>query len=296
MKRKVLGSIISLLVIGYILTIENNFFVNLMILTLYISAIVTIFKRLNNRCEKENNNIIAAITHDLKNPAIAQIRAIELLLKGKFGEISDIQRTFLNDLLNSSNNMLDMLINMLWLYKYDNNKIALNISDFCIQDVLQEIFLENKLLLNSKKHIYKTVFKSPRINITADKMHIKRIITNIIMNAITHSKEGTIINIETYLENNKLIFLVKNEGKQLTEESLQCLFNKNAVFNQNSNSLSTGLGLFLSNSLLKMNNAEFIYNTDPDGINTFGFAIDIRNTKLCNIIKPLKTEKDSSNV
>ncbi len=192
-----------------------------------------------------NNQIIAAITHDLKNPVIANIRAIELLLNGVFGNIDDNQKSILNDLLNSNNNILNMLINLLWLYKFDNTKLAINTSVFCFKAVLDEIFKDNKLILNSKYQSFKKLFRAKNTVIEADKMHIKRIINNILMNAILNS-----------------------------------LFIKEQVFNQTSDCLSTGLGLYLSNSLLKLNGGEFIYKSTPDKLNTFGFSIPISNYSL----------------
>lgn len=227
-----------------------------------------------------NNQIIAAITHDLKNPVIANIRAIELLLNGVFGNIDDNQKSILNDLLNSNNNILNMLINLLWLYKFDNTKLAINTSVFCFKAVLDEIFKDNKLILNSKYQSFKKLFRAKNTVIEADKMHIKRIINNILMNAILHGKEFSEIFIELYNEENKLIFLVKNQGNYISKEKLNSLFIKEQVFNQTSDCLSTGLGLYLSNSLLKLNGGEFIYKSTPDKLNTFGFSIPISNYSL----------------
>ena len=225
--------------------------------------------------QEKNNNIIATLTHDLKTPAVAQIKAIELLLNGKFGEINESQRNFLNDILYSCNSMLDMLINMLWLYKFDNKKIAINISSFDVNELIKDIFKENKLAFNSKKHIFKFNHKALRIYIKADKMHIKRIISNLIMNAVNHSRENSVITVETDLEGSNFIFRVKNEGEYLSDEVLKCIFDKNKVFTQKTDGLSTGLGLYLSNSLLELNGGRLLYSSLPQGINMFGFTMSL---------------------
>ncbi len=246
---------------------------------LYLTSILILFKK--SKKEKsfsnQNNNIIAALTHDLKNPAIAQIRAIELLLKGNYGYIPESQRSFLTDILNSCNTMLDMLINMLWLYKFDNKKVAVNICSFCINELIQEIFKENKLMLTSKNQIFKQNYQTAKIYILADKMHIKRIISNLLTNAVNHSKDNTTIRLESQIENNCFIFKVTNEGNSLSKKDLECIFDKEKVFNQKANGLSTGLGLYLSNSLLKLNGGEFFYSSEQEGKNTFGFKINICN-------------------
>ena len=227
-----------------------------------------------------NNQIIAAITHDLKNPVIANIRAIELLLNGVFGNFEDNQKSILNDLLNSNHNILNMLINLLWLYKFDNTKIAVNLTTFCLNETLDEIFNDNKLILNSRFQSFKKYLINENTYIYADKMHIKRVISNILMNAVIHGREHSEVYIELYKEADKLIFLVKNQGTYIPKEELNSIFQKDKVFNQTSDCLSTGLGLYLSNSLLKLNGGEFIYQSSPDGLNTFGFSIPFNEEVL----------------
>ncbi len=246
---------------------------------LYLTSILILFKKSKkeNSFASQNNNIIAALTHDLKNPAIAQIRAIELLLKGNYGYIPESQRSFLTDILNSCNTMLDMLVNMLWLYKFDNKKVAVNICSFCINELIQEIFKENKLMLTSKNQIFKQNYQTAKIYILADKMHIKRIISNLLTNAVNHSKDNTTIRLESQIRDNCFIFKVTNEGNSLSKKDLECIFDKEKVFNQKNNGLSTGLGLYLSNSLLKLNGGEFFYSSEQKGKNTFGFKINICN-------------------
>ena len=272
MKNKVIFVLLTVLNI-YILIYQKNILVSIAVFAVYLIGIYFIFNKAKNNTENINHKIIASITHDLKNPAIAHITAIELLLKGNFGKLTDIQVSYLNDLLNSCHNMLDMLVNLLWLYKFDNKMTAVNFSEFSFQSLLKEVFNENKLLFNTRHNKFNINDNYNEITIKADKMHIKRIISNIITNAVTHGLENSLIEISIDIEENKLIFLVKNQGHYVSESLLKCIFDKNEVFNQTSDSLSTGLGLYLSNSLLRLNGGKFIYNSAPDGINTFGFSI-----------------------
>lgn len=227
-----------------------------------------------------NKNIIATITHDLKTPAMAQIKALELLLKGSFGEINESQRSFIKDILNSCNNMLDMLVNMLWLYKFDNHKLALNIVSFNINELINDIFKENKLMISSKNQKFELQLDNVFTNVMADKMHIKRIITNLIMNAITHSKEKTTIYISTFALEDELVLQVKNRGNVIPNDLLTCIFDKNKIFTQKCDGLSTGLGLYLSNSLLELNSGKMSYNFESDGLNVFQIALKLHKSSL----------------
>lgn len=229
----------------------------------------------SDKCK--NEDMIATITHDLKTPAVAQIRGIELLLNGYFGEINDKQRSFLNDILQSGNYMLSMLIDMLWLYKFDNKKINLNITSFDINELIKEVLKENKLILNIKHSKFVQNNKTARIHILADKSHIKRVINNILINAVMHSDENSEIYIDTKIEDCEFFLRIRNKGKQINEDLMKCIFDRNGIFKQKSEGLSTGLGLFLSNSLLELNGGKFICKSSLDGYNTFGFSMKLYN-------------------
>ena len=284
MKRKLTFLLLETIIFIYICVQQTNLAYNLSLTFLYITSIFILFKKSKKEenFSNDNKNIIAALTHDLKNPAIAQIRAIELLLKGNYGYIPESQRSFLTDILNSCNTMLDMLVNMLWLYKFDNKKVAINICSFCINELIQDIFKENKLILTSRKHIFKQNYQTAKIYILADKMHIKRIISNLLTNAVNHSKENTTIRLESQIKDDYFTFKVTSEGAPLSEDALKCLFDKDKIFNLKADGLSTGLGLYLSNSLLKLNRGEFFYNSSIEGTNSFGFTINLGNKNKHN--------------
>ena len=180
---------------------------------------------------------------------------------------------------------------LLWLYKFDNKKIAINSISFCVNELIEEIFKENKLLLSSKNHHFEFNHSAKLIYIVADKMHIKHIICNLLSNAVNHSKENSTIKIETSITNGKFLFLIKNQGNYLSNDMLKCILNRNEVFNQKSNGLSTGLGLYLANSLLQINGGELIHFITSDNINIFGFSIELnkkRKQKFYDVItRPL---------
>ena len=156
--------------------------------------------------------------------------------------------------------------------------------------VAQKIILElkDKLILTSRKHIFKQNYQTAKIYILADKMHIKRIISNLLTNAVNHSKENTTIRLESQIKDDYFTFKVTSEGAPLSEDALKCLFDKDKIFNLKADGLSTGLGLYLSNSLLKLNRGEFFYNSSIEGKNSFGFKINLGNKNKQNKGKLIK--------
>ena len=58
------------------------------------------------RLNSQRETFVASLSHDLKNPTIAQIRALELFLKGSFGNILPQQREIIEMVLDSCKYMI----------------------------------------------------------------------------------------------------------------------------------------------------------------------------------------------
>ncbi len=107
----------------------------------------------------------------------------------------------------------------------------------------------------NKKNIYIQIDSQwPEKNLTFDKVKTKRILLNLLMNAIEHSDENDVIDI--YIrENNKAIEIsVKDNGEGIEKEEIPYIFNK---FYRSENKTweldnGFGIGLYISKRFARM--------------------------------------------
>ena len=90
----------------------------------------------------QRESFITTLGHDLKNPIIAQIRSLELLLKGSFGEINNEQKELLQMLLDSCRYMNGMLSSLLANYRNYGGSIKLNFEDFSFIELVNDCVSE----------------------------------------------------------------------------------------------------------------------------------------------------------
>ena len=109
--------------------------------------------------------------------------------------------------------------------------------------------------------------------IVADKMHLRRVITNLLSNALRYKKEGTPVFIELNSIRKSYQFSITNSGHHIKPQIQNEIFNKYASSASRFNSVSTGLGLYLSNQIITEHKGKMLINSTQDGINTFGFVI-----------------------
>lgn len=205
--------------------------------------------------EKENYNLkeefIAALTHDLKVPIIAQDKTFDLFLQDKFGGLSDIQKEVILKLKESNNDLYEMVNSILETYKIEHRGIELKIE----KEINVEEFLIN--CINGFENVIKPMGKEIHFHsktpIVADfdPFLIKRVINNLIMNSIKHSTKTDKIDVHLNKTADNFSIDIIDYGEGIDEENIKKIFNKYYSITNKGARVSTGLGLYLSNKIVK---------------------------------------------
>lgn len=215
--------------------------------------IVVIFKNIDQEknLEKRKKELIATLTHDLKSPILAQIRSIDLLLNEYFGKLTQLQFDIISQIKKSCEYSNYLVFNILDSYFYSNGKIILKPDNFdfvnliCdITDALQTILLEKeqKFVLNIPE----------KVEIYADKLQIKRVIVNLLNNAIKHGLKNSKIHIFVKENTDDIVFKVTNSCHNVDTDELKELFEK--YKSKKFSTQGTGLGLYLSKQIINKHN------------------------------------------
>ena len=223
---------------------------------------------LNDKARKEFINVAA---HELRTP-IQPIIGLSQILLSKAGNIEqyndmlDVIKRNANRLNRLSDDILDVTkieSKSLELKKerFDLNHIILNAIDDL---VLSKDFANQKSI--------QLLYQPQDILLELDKGRMGQVISNILSNASKFTKKGS-ISIETKIEDtNQVIVSVRDSGSGIDLEILPKLFSK---FTTKSFS-GTGLGLFISKSIIEAHGGKIWAENNADGSGaTFSFSIPI---------------------
>ena len=226
------------------------------------------------RISEQRETYIATLSHDLKTPTIAQVRALELMLSGQFGEFNQEQKDMLKLTLDSCNYMYDMVYTLLSTYKFENGDISLNFSSFNFTKVVRESIKE---LMNLAKENYITIefgdFKP--VVITADRIEMKRVVVNLLSNAINYAFQNSRIYISCLKVGNNIEFSVTNSSPYIEPSVMNGLFRKYVTHSDKFNKVGVGLGLYLSKKIVEAHGGKIIAKSFKNQSNIFGFSIPL---------------------
>jgi len=211
-----------------------------------------------NLFNKQLNNMMSVVAHDLRNP-IGAIRAFADHLKYACNEFSEEEREEIFDIIHeSSSNCLLMLDDMLDYSRFEAGKIEFSF-DFCdYTEILKQNIKQNSVLAKKKKiKIEKTLTdKIPLLKI--DSNRIKQVLDNLISNAIKYSPENTIIKIIVSIDNGNLKTEVTDEGSGIPASEINELFRpfKRTSVKTTAGESSTGLGLAIVRKIVEQHNGK----------------------------------------
>jgi two-component system, OmpR family, heavy metal sensor histidine kinase CusS len=190
---------------------------------------------------KHVNEFNAHVAHELKTP-LAVIRGeLELAVDQIDEKVMD--RKILEDCLEEIDQMIRIVKDLLLIARVDYNPQILKFEDLGIDDFFSEIFEHSKILASDKQIDVVMNSESKGLFVSGDKVHLRRLFLNIIMNAIKFTPSGGIIRISICQERNFLHVEIEDTGEGIARENLSKIFDKFFHMDMGGKTLETGSGL-----------------------------------------------------
>ncbi|MEL6457471.1 MAG: hybrid sensor histidine kinase/response regulator [Cyanobacteria bacterium J06621_15] len=212
-------------------------------------------------------DFVSRFTHDLRTPLAASNRILKLLREGRFFKISPEVEQIFTTMITSNDDLLHMVNSLLEVYRYEADCKQINFDKIDISNLVRDVVQELKPLAEEKELILKSNLEdnnskdSELSTIFADRIEIKRVLTNIIGNAIKFTKTG-LIEVNLTLDSQTAEINIQDTGSGITSEEQAILFERfRPGKHKNSGS---GLGLYLSRRIIEAHNGSINVESKPE--------------------------------
>jgi signal transduction histidine kinase len=198
----------------------------------------------------DKNELMQILVHDLKSP-LSNIKMLSYL----FEEFSESEEH--KDLLTIFDNSLTFIIHLIeqmeTLNSVENYPLNNFLEEFDLKSFISEIIKSFDSTAEAKKITLNLDYNSKRTNIATDMNFLKRVLYNLMSNAIKFSSFEKRIIISVADINQNFTISVKDEGPGISKDDQDKLFDKfNKLKNKpTNNESSSGLGLYIVKKLLK---------------------------------------------
>jgi two-component system, sensor histidine kinase LadS len=213
------------------------------------------------------DEFLSVVNHELRTPMNGVLGNLQLM---EYEELSDSLREYVRNARTSSNDLMNIIDNMLFITESSSQQLSLNLIDLDARLFFKEIlstFQAQAMEKNIKLEI--NVDNSLAKQITIDRQKFEKLLELIIDNAIKFTAEGTVIVDVSEVQDGEKFFLqtvISDTGVGMDEEQLGRLFTPfsqaNTAINRSADGL--GLGLTVAKQIAEFLGAELLITSQVD--------------------------------
>ena len=225
--------------------------------------------------DKENKELISNISHDLKTPITAVKGYVEGIMDGVADTPEKMDR-YVRTIYNKTNEM-DHLINELTFYsKIDTNRIPYTFSKLNVEDYFSDCAEELGLEMETRgiELVYANYVEKD-VQVIADGEQIRRVIHNIVSNAIKYmEKPRGIIQIRVKDVGDFIQVEIEDNGKGIAAKDLPYIFDRfyRTDVSRHSSKGGSGIGLSIVKKIMEDHGGK-VWATSRLGIGTIMYFV-----------------------
>ena len=225
-------------------------------------------------------NLLRTISHDLRTPLTSISGNANNLMYNYDKLDNDTREQIFTDIYDDSEWLISLVENILFVTRFEDGTVTLNMSDQLIDEVIAEALkhinrksCEHKIHVDCGKEL---------LLVRMDVRLIIQVIINIVDNAIKYTQEGSDIYIKARKEGRYVIISVEDNGEGIPDDMKENVFDTFFTCNNEiaDNRRSLGLGLSLCKTIINAHGSELeLRDNTPHGC-IFEFKLQLSEVHL----------------
>lgn len=221
------------------------------------------------------NGLMINMSHELRTPLNSVIGFSDLLLEGAFGSLNTRQSKYVNNILISGKNLLEIINNLLDISRLEAGERRLNYENVDIASLIGEVRMSLLSFASNKKISVEVKVDASLENVQADRIKLRQILYNLMNNAIKFTPEKGKVNVSAFKKEEMIEVKVSDSGIGLSKEDRERIF---MPFTQADLSTSrryggAGLGLYIAKNFIDLHGGKIWVESNVEKGSTFIFTL-----------------------
>src|SRR5215471_11936286 len=176
--------------------------------------------------EKMRDDLMKMIVHDLKTPLTSVLATTEMMMDEDFGEMQDKQRQMLTDAEGKAEDLLALIGDLLEVSRIEEATMRLDMQEIAPGALLTEIVHEWSIRFHQEHATAVVEVADDAPVFQADKALLKRVLGNLVQNALTHSASAISLLLSARRNDDGVLFTVADNGPGIPSEYHEVIFRK----------------------------------------------------------------------
>jgi len=221
--------------------------------------------------DRIKSDFIATASHELRTPLTSVQMGVHLLLEGTLGELNDGQNEVLQACRQDCERLDKLMRDLLDLSRIEAGESQPQLALVRARDLIASITEELRPQVETKGLELRVELSLDREYLEIDRTQIERVITNLVSNAIRHTKHGQ-IKISAEQRDSHIAVSVSDTGSGIPTDYLPHIFDK-FVQVPDAPTGGAGLGLTISKSIVEVHGGQISVQSQPGRGTTFTFTL-----------------------
>ncbi len=216
-------------------------------------------------------NILRAVSHDLRTPLTSISGAVSVLLESP--DMSPKNIAMLSDIKNDADSLIVMVENLLSVTRVQDGTLLLKKREEMLEEVAGDALLTTRRRFPDC-HVALDLSEDI-LYLPMDPLLVKQVIVNLLENAIRHSGDRSHISLRLYREEDWAVVEVRDQGRGLSPEVCQAVQAAQPMPRSLSGDSTRGMGIGLSvcQNIIKAHGGFFTAGNHPEGGAVFRFGL-----------------------
>jgi signal transduction histidine kinase len=242
-----------------------------------VGGVVAVLRDVTGQKELERmkSNFLSVVSHELKTPLHSIKGFVDIILMGKTGPVTDLQRDFLGTVQEQTGHLQRLIEDLLEFSRLESGQIRLRPVRVAPGDLAGTV-VEKLSPLASNRHL-ELHLRMPADfpEVEADPMRLEQVLTNLVENAIKFTPEGGRICVQGWDRGQEVELAVSDTGIGIPPEERAKVFDR---FYQVDSSArrrykGTGLGLTICRHIVTQHGGEIWIQDAPESGSEFHFTL-----------------------
>ena len=176
--------------------------------------------------QKARDDLMRMIVHDLKTPLTSMLATLEMLRDGDFGAIDERPARALSDVEGKAEDLLGLIQDLLDVSKVQEQPLVLSLEQIAPAALLAEVMFDWELRFRQEQTVARHEVADDAPVFRADKTLLKRVLTNLVQNAITHSPVPVTLTLAARRDPAGIVLSVSDTGPGIPDEYQDLVFQK----------------------------------------------------------------------
>jgi PAS domain S-box-containing protein len=231
-----------------------------------------------SRLTKLREEFIASASHELRTPLFSLLGYLDLLLKGKVNNY-DVQHEFLTRASKDGYRLLDMVNELLDFSLLESEHLVLNWEKVDLGAVIIEMLHSFREKADARSISLKFTTMDPSLIAEVDPSRMRRVLENLVENAIKFSEKGGEILLTGESMNGNVFINVIDRGCGIPNEDFSRIFEKyyQVSHNRTENTFGIGLGLYIAKKIVEAHGGSISVKSRLGAGSTFTITIPVEN-------------------